>query len=110
MEPRMLCHPVPRLSTVMTAEIIGDDEDIAGRIVGFDILEQSDVVGRVTRSGTPGQFLTVTHAQGSIHPGFFGATAVIQWRFDTMAVGRPGRGRGESAGHYWPQFVGADGR
>ena len=38
-EPRMLSHPGLSLSTLMAAEIIGDQEDVAGRIVGFDILK-----------------------------------------------------------------------
>ncbi len=73
----MLSHPGPRLSTVMAAEIISDDEDLAYWIVRFAVLEQREVVGRVTRSGTAGQFLAITYAQGSIHPGFFGAATVI---------------------------------
>ncbi len=47
MEARVLGHPGPRLSTIMAAQIIGDDENVARRIVGFDILQQSNVVRRV---------------------------------------------------------------
>ncbi len=47
MEPRMLCQPGAGLSTVMAAEIISDNEDVARRIVSFDILKESDVVCRV---------------------------------------------------------------
>jgi hypothetical protein len=86
MEARMLGHPGAGLSAIMAAEIICDNEDVAAGIVGFDVLEERDVVGRVTRGGTPGQFLTITHTQRSIHPGFFGATTVIQRCFDTVPI------------------------
>jgi len=107
LESRMLSHPGPRLSTVMAAEIIGDQEDIADRVVRFDVLQQSDVVRRVARGCTPGQLLAITHTQGSIDPSFFGATAVIERRFDAMPIGRPGRRWREGAWNYWPEFVGA---
>jgi len=44
MEARMLCHPGAGLSTVMAAEIIGDDEDVACRVVSFNVLKESDIV------------------------------------------------------------------
>ena len=42
-DARMLFEPGARLETVMAAEIIADDEDVAGGIVGFDVGEQGDV-------------------------------------------------------------------
>jgi len=39
----MLYQPGACLKAVVTTEIIGDDEDIAGRIISFDIGEQSNV-------------------------------------------------------------------
>ena len=62
MEPGMLSHPEPSLSTVMAAEIVGDHEDVACWVVGFDVLKQSNVVRRVARSGASGQFLAIAHA------------------------------------------------
>ena len=47
MEPGMLCQPGAGLGTVMAGEVVGDDEDVARRIVGFDIPKQSNVVRRV---------------------------------------------------------------
>ena len=47
MEAPVLGHPGPRLRTIMAAQIIGDDENVARRIVGFDIPKQSNVVRRV---------------------------------------------------------------
>ncbi len=110
MEPRMLSHPGAGLSTVMAAEIIGDHEDIACRIVGFDVLQQSDVVRRVARGGTSGELLAIAHAQRSIDPGFLRAATVIQRRFDAVPIGRPAGGWRKGAGNYWPEFIGADGR
>jgi hypothetical protein len=110
MEPRMLSHPGPRLSTVMAAEIIGDHEDVTSWIIGFDIGKESNVVRRVARGSASGQFLAIMHAQRSIHPGFLGTAAVIQRRFDAAPSGRPARGWRKGSGNYWPEFVGADGR
>ncbi len=106
----MLSHPGLGLSAAMAAEIIRDKEDVARRIVGFDVGKQSDVVGRVARSSASGQFLAIAHAQRSIHPGFLRVATVIQWCFDAVTRGGPARGWRKSAGNYWPQFVGADGR
>ena len=93
----MLCQPGAGLSAVVAGEIVSDDEDVAGRIVNFDVCEQGNVVHRVARGGTLGQLLAVAYAQCSIDPGFLGATTVIQRRFDAMPIGRPGRGWGEGA-------------
>ena len=110
MEPRMLCQPGAGLSTVVAGEVVSDDEDVARRIIGFDVGQQGDVVRGVARSGAAGQLLAIAHAQRSIDPGFFGATTVIQRRFDAMPIGRPGRRWREGAENYWPEFIGADGR
>ncbi len=110
MEPGMLSQPGAGLSTVVAGKVVRDDEDVARRIVGFDVGQQGDVVRRVARSSASGQLLAIAHAQRSIDPGFFGATTVIQRRFDAMPIGRPGRRWGKGAWNYWPEFVGADGR
>ncbi len=106
----MLGQPGAGLGTVVAGEVVGDDEDVARRIVGFDVPKQSNVVRRVARGSALGQFLAIAHAQRSIHPGFLGAATVIQRRFDAMPIGGPSRRWGEGAWHYWPKFVGADGR
>lgn len=53
---------------MMDPQIIGDHEDITGRIVGFDVGKQSDVVGRVARSSTSGGSLP-SRTRSAIHPG-----------------------------------------
>ncbi len=83
----MLSHPGTSLSTVVATQIISDHEDVAGWIVGFDVGKQRDVVRRVARGGTSGQLLAIAHAQRAIHPGFLGAAAVIQQRFDAVPTG-----------------------
>ena len=110
MESRMLGEPGAGLGTGVAGKIVSDDEDVTRRIVRFDASEQGNVVRRVARSGASSQFLAIAHAQRSIDPGFFGATTVIQRRFDAMPIGRPGRRWREGAGNYWPKFIGADGR
>jgi hypothetical protein len=43
MDAWMIDQPGAGLETVVTGEIIADDEDISRRIVGFDVCEQGDV-------------------------------------------------------------------
>ncbi len=42
----MLRQPGSRLRTVVAGEVVGDDEDVARRIVGFDVSQQANVVQR----------------------------------------------------------------
>jgi hypothetical protein len=109
-EARMLSHPGSSLSTVVAGEVVGDDENVTDRIVGFDLLKQSKVVGGVAGGGTAGEFLAITYAQGSIDPGFLGSTAIIQWSLDAVSIGGPARGGREGAWDHWSKFIGADGR
>ncbi len=60
-EAGMCFQPRTRLQTVMTAQIIGDDEDVTSGIVRFNVSKQSDVVLGVTRGRTAGQFLAVAY-------------------------------------------------
>jgi hypothetical protein len=110
LEARMLSQPGAGLGTVVAGEVVGDDIDVARRIVGFDVCQQSDVVRRVARGGASGQFLAIAHTQRSIDPGFLGTATVIQRCFDAMSIGRPAGCWRKGAGNYWPEFVGADGR
>ncbi len=50
----MLGQPGAGLGTVVAGEVVGDDEDIAGRIVSFDVSEQGNVVRRVARGSASG--------------------------------------------------------
>ncbi len=47
MDAGMIDQPGPRLEAGMTAEIVGDDEEISRRIVSFDVGEQGNVAFRV---------------------------------------------------------------
>ena len=47
MEPRMLSQPGAGLGTIVAGEVVGDDENVARRIVGFDVGKPRDVVRRV---------------------------------------------------------------
>jgi hypothetical protein len=44
MEAGMLGHPGAGLSTIMTAQIIRDNENVTPRIISFDVLKKSDIV------------------------------------------------------------------
>jgi len=62
MEARMLDQPSAGLGTVMTGEVVSDDEDVTCRIVGFDSSQQANVVRRVARGGALRQLLAIAHA------------------------------------------------
>ena len=87
MKPRMALEPGARLQAIMTAQIIGNHENVACRVIGFDVGKQGNVVRRVARGGTAGQLLAITHTQRSIHPGFLRTATVIQRCFDAMPIG-----------------------
>src|SRR5271157_2717405 len=57
----VLGQPSAGFSAVMAAEIISNDEDVPGRIVGFNVGQRGNVALGVARSGTPGQFLAIAH-------------------------------------------------
>jgi hypothetical protein len=110
MDAQMPLQPGARLQAAMTREIVRDNEDVPVRIVRFDLFEQLNVPFGVTRGSATGDLLAVTHPQRPVHPGFFRSPTIVQWRFDTVAVARPARGRIKGAWDYWSEFVGTDGR
>src|SRR5258708_14613653 len=62
LEARMVCQPGAGFQAVMAAQIVRDNENVAGRIVRFDLLEQLDVMLGVARSRTAGDLLAIMHA------------------------------------------------
>jgi hypothetical protein len=109
-EARMPFQPGTRLQTIVTAEIVADDEDVSVRVVGFDVGQQSNVAFRIARSRTARQLLAITHAQRPVDPRLLRPAAIIHLRFDAVPVGRPARSGGKRARYYGAEFVGADGR
>ena len=91
----------------MTAEIVGDDEEVAFGIVGFNVGQKRDVAFGIARGGAPGEFLAIAHSQRSVDPGLLRPAPVVQRRFDAVTLGRPAWGRIEGTGDYWSEFVGA---
>jgi hypothetical protein len=43
MDARMLFQPGARLEAEMTAQVISDDEEVASRIIGFDVSQQGNI-------------------------------------------------------------------
>lgn len=110
LEAWMVCEPGAGLQAIMTAEIVCDDEDVAGRIVGFDVLEQLNVVLGIARSRTARDLLAIADPQRPINPHLVITTAVLQRRLDAMAIGGPAGRWGKGAWDHRSEFVGADGR
>ena len=109
-EARMPFQPGTRLQTIVTAEIVADDEDVSVRVVGLDVGQQSNVAFRIARSRTARQLLAITHPQGPVDPRLLRPAAIIHLRFDAVPVRRPARSGGKRARYYGTEFVGADGR
>jgi hypothetical protein len=57
----MLFQPGACFQAIVTTEIIADDENVAFGIVRFDVGQQRNVALGITRGGTAGQFLAITH-------------------------------------------------
>jgi hypothetical protein len=55
--------PGADLGAVRAGEIVGENEDVARRVVGFDGSSQRDGVRRVARGGTPGHTKLCSHMQ-----------------------------------------------
>ncbi len=89
---RVLFQPGAGLEARMTGEVIGDDEDVSRRIVGFNVGQRGNVALGVARSSTPGQLLAIAYAQCSIDPGLLRPAAVIKRCFDAMPSGRLAQG------------------
>ena len=86
LEAWMVRQPGARFQAVVTAEIVGDDEDVPLGIVGFDLLEQLDVMLGITRSCTARDLLAIADAQRSIDPHLVIPTTVLQRSLDAMAI------------------------
>lgn len=61
MQTRVVCHPGARLQAAVTTQVIRDDEEVAGGIVGFNQLQEFDIIRRVARRGTSGQFFAIEY-------------------------------------------------
>jgi hypothetical protein len=110
LEARVLCEPGTRLLALLATQIVGNDEKVAGWIVRFDVLEQLDGGLGIARRRTSGHFFTVAHPQRPIDPHLVITTAVLQWGFNAVAVGRPTGSWRKGARDHRSEFVGTDGR
>lgn len=86
LDARMIRKPGTSLPAVMAAQVVGDDEDVAHRVVGFDVLEEPNVVLGVTRRSTSGELLAIADAQRPVDPDLVVPATVFQWRLDAMAI------------------------
>jgi hypothetical protein len=60
LDARVLRQPGAGFQTVMTAQIVRDDEEVSLGIVRFDVLEQLDVVLGIARRSTARDLLAIT--------------------------------------------------
>jgi hypothetical protein len=82
----MVRQPSAGFQTIVTAQVVCDKEDIACRIVCFDVFEQLNVVLGVARSRTARDLLAITDPQRSIDPHLVIPTTVLQRGLDAMAI------------------------
>ena len=57
---RMLCEPGACFQAVMATQVVGDNEDVARRIVRVDVLEELNVVLGITRRCTTRKLFAIT--------------------------------------------------
>lgn len=86
LEARMVCESDARLQAVMTTQVVGDDEEIAFRIVSLDVLEEFNAILGVMRRGTSGDLLAIADAQRSIDPRLVIPATVLQRSLDPMTI------------------------
>ena len=87
MDALVLFQPGPRLEAEMTTQVISDDEEVASRIIGFDVSEQGNIALGIACGRAPRQFLAIAHPQRPVHPGFLGTAPIVQGRFDAVPSG-----------------------
>lgn len=111
MQARMLNHPGPRLGTVVAGEVVRDDVDLTNRIVGFDVLKQSNVVRlRCVRRPSLVSSLPSRTRSARIYPRFLRTPTRVQRSLDPVTCGRPAWGWREGTRHNGTKFISADGR
>jgi hypothetical protein len=87
LEARVLREPGAGLQAVVAAQVVCDKEDLAYRIVCFNIFEQLDIILGITRSRTARDLPAIADPQRSIDPYLVIPTTVLQRGFDAMAIG-----------------------
>jgi hypothetical protein len=86
LDARMVRQPGARLQAVVTAQVVGDNENIARRIVSFDVFEELNVVLGVARRGTPRDLFAIAYPQCAIDPDLLVTTTVLKRGFDAMTI------------------------
>ena len=86
----MVCQPGASFQAVVTAEIVRDEENVPLGIVGFDVLEEFNVVPGIARSRAACDLLATAAAQCPIDPDFLLTTTVLYLERVRYGIG-PGR-------------------
>src|SRR6266545_2710976 len=103
-------QPGPGAGAGVAGQVVGDHHDGPLRVGGLDGGQQPLVADRVAGGCGHRHLLPVTDAERAVHPGLLRPAAVVQRRFDAVAVGAPA-GRGwEAARDDRAELVGADHR
>ena len=110
MDARMLGQPSVGFCTQVTGQVIGNHENVARRVVGLDVAEQSNIPFGVARGRASGQFLAIAYAQCSIEPGLLKPSTILQRCLDAVPIRRPPWRWGKGTRDYWSQFISTDGR
>src|SRR6266508_4590455 len=103
-------QPGPGRDAAVAGQVVGDHHDGPRRVGGLDGGQEPLVADRVARRCGHRHLLPVTDPERAVHPGLLRPAAVVQRRFDAVAVGAPA-GRGwEAARDDRAELVGADHR
>lgn len=109
-DPGMRGQPLLNRRTLMTGEVVGDEVEIALRIVLLDRLEQPQVARGVPRRRGHGDLLPIPDPQGSIDPHLLVAPTVLEGGFDAVPIRGPARSRGKGPGNHRAELIEAEGR
>jgi hypothetical protein len=89
-------------------KIVGDQVKVTGRVRLGNHVEQPQVTFGIARGSDKRESLAVSHPQRTVDPDLLRATAILQRRFEAMAVWRPARCRREGARAYRTKLIQAD--
>src|SRR5215208_3694723 len=83
---RVVLQPLPDGRTLVARKIVGDQLKVADGVRFGNRFEQPQVAFGIGRRGAERKSSAVAYAQRAVDPDFLRATAILQRRFDAMAL------------------------
>lgn len=106
----MCDEPLPDGSTLVAGKVVSDEEEFPAGVGLIHGVEQCLEAGGVAGASGLRERLTITETQRPVDPHLVGTTTIVQGGFDSMAIRRPARCRGERARAHRSELVEAKDR